>query len=99
MLSKAAYSDRHEDVIQETYIRLVHYAPVFQSEAQLRTWLAKTVRSVVINLGRRRREIAHSELVENTWIDPPVDPESDNETLTTCFRKLSEEDQGVLVLR
>jgi len=53
---------RAEDLLQETFLRLVEHAGSFEGHARLRTWLFRIARNQCIDEGRRRVHRRHPSL-------------------------------------
>lgn len=53
---------RAEDLLQETFLRLVEHAGTFEGHARLRTWLFRIARNQCIDEGRRRVHRKHPSL-------------------------------------
>jgi RNA polymerase sigma-70 factor, ECF subfamily len=53
---------RAEDLLQETFLRLVEHAGTFEGHARLRTWLFRIARNQCIDEGRKRVHRRHPSL-------------------------------------
>ncbi len=53
---------RAEDLLQETFLRLIEHAGSFEGHARLRTWLFRIARNQCIDEGRRRVHRKHPSL-------------------------------------
>jgi RNA polymerase sigma-70 factor (ECF subfamily) len=66
---------RAEDLLQETFLRMVEHASTFEGTARLRTWLFRIARNQCIDEARRRVHRRHPSL------DQPQGAEADGPTL------------------
>jgi RNA polymerase sigma-70 factor (ECF subfamily) len=66
---------RAEDLLQETFLRLVEHASTFEGNARLKTWLFRIARNQCIDESRRRVHRKHPSL------DAPTGNEADGPTL------------------
>jgi RNA polymerase sigma-70 factor (ECF subfamily) len=66
---------RAEDLLQETFLRLVEHASTFEGNARLKTWLFRIARNQCIDESRRRVHRKHPSL------DAPTGTEADGPTL------------------
>ena len=66
---------RAEDLLQETFLRLVEHAHTFEGSAKLKTWLFRIARNQCIDESRRRVHRRHPSL------DAPLADEGNSSTL------------------
>lgn len=76
---------RAEDLLQETFLRLVEHAHTFEGNAKLKTWLFRIARNQCIDEGRRRAHRKHPSL------DAPSGGDADGPTL---HERLAASDHG-----
>jgi RNA polymerase sigma-70 factor (ECF subfamily) len=61
---------RAEDLLQETFLRLIEHANSFEGNAKLKTWLFKIARNQCIDESRRRAHRKHPSLDQPMGHDP-----------------------------
>jgi RNA polymerase sigma-70 factor (ECF subfamily) len=66
---------RAEDLLQETFLRLVEHAHTFEGNAKLKTWIFRIARNQCIDESRRRVHRRHPSL------DAPIADEANSATL------------------
>lgn len=81
MLRQLGDRARAEDLLQETFLRLVEHAGSFEGNARLRTWLFRIARNQCIDEGRRRVHRRHPSL------DAAQGPDGEGATL---YERLAE---------
>lgn len=69
-----------DDLVQETYLRMIRAVPTFRAESSVRTWLLAIARNVCADHVRRRTRQRRliDRLMERTVVEaesPPSDPE------------------------
>ena len=90
--------DKAQDVLQETYLRILDGRARFGGASSFRTWLFGVIRNVA--RGARRRALLHAALTLR-FLAPEAaqrDEGGDEATLRTALLALSERQREVLVL-
>ena len=97
-----ADSDIAEDLVQESFLRVIRYRDSFRGEARFTTWLHSIVRNVCLDyLGKQSREhLAASELAADATTNETSTPLDDSDMSITklAFDSLTSEQQQLLVM-
>ncbi len=94
-----------EDLLSETFVRVLRCLPTFRGESSVRTWLFSIARHTWLNsLQRRRPALSLDELLERyLWEGPPAPGGADARQTLARVRELlaqrGERDAAVVTLR
>lgn len=83
-----------EDLLSETFLRVLRYLPTFRGESSVRTWLYSIARNTWLNsLKKRRQTVSLDDLLE-WYIGDTFDAESDARQTLARVRELLQQRGG-----
>lgn len=90
-----------EDVVSETFVRLLVKKPRFREEAQLTSWLYKTARNISFDYLRRHKNAADElseELADRTELEKSLVESEEQQMLHRALDELNRDYRDVLIL-
>ena len=94
-----------EDLLSETFVRVLRYLPTFRGESSVRTWLFSVARRTWLNsLQKRQPAVSLDDLFERyMWEGPPARSDADARLTLARVRELlrqrGERDAALVTLR